>query len=128
MRRRPGKLLWALGAMAIAACSKSMPMPIACGDAGAQQHEDMVTVALGSQNGPDFDRCASGDCNALCTDVRGNPGDGSRVQIVTCTRISIDEVDAAAANDGGAQAADGGTATSVSLDITYVVFPCASAD
>jgi len=104
-------------------------MPIACADAGAQHHEDLVTVAPGSENGPDFDQCVSGDCYALCDDVRGNPRDGSRVQIVTCTRTSIDGADAAAANDGGAQGApDGGTATSVSLDITYVVFPCATAD
>jgi len=127
MRQRLGRLCWALGVVAIGACSKSMPMN-ACVVAGAQQHEDVVRVARGSENGPDFDRCAAGDCYALCTDVRGNPGDGSRVQIVTCTRTSIAEVDAAADDNGGAPgAADGGT-TSVSLDITYVVYSCPTAD
>src|ERR1700729_3519068 len=103
MRRPLGKLIWALGAIAIGACSTSMPMN-ACADAGAQQHEDMVTVARGSNEyALDVDRCAaSGDCDALCDDVRGNRGDGTRVQIVTCTRTSIEKVDAAAQNDGGA--------------------------
>jgi hypothetical protein len=138
MRQRLGKLIWALGAIASGACSKSMPMN-ACADAGAQQHEDMVTVARGSSGyALDVDQCAvSGQCDALCEDVRGNPGDGTRVQIVTCTRTSIEKVDAAAPNDGGVpEAADGGirkdasvvVETAVSLDITYVVFPCPTAD
>ena len=95
----------------------------------------MVTVVRGSGSYLAFDQCAaSGQCDALCNDVRGSPRDGNRVQIVTCTLISIDKVDAAAANDGSAQGAvDGGikkdasvtiTATSVSLDITYVVYWC----
>jgi hypothetical protein len=138
MRPRLGKLIWALGAIASGACSKAMPMNT-CADAGAQQHEDMVTVTRGSSGyASDVDQCAaSGQCDALCDDLRGNPGDGTRVQIVTCTRTSIEKVDAAAPNDGGAlEAADGGIGkdastvleTSVSLDITYVVFPCPSAD
>jgi hypothetical protein len=106
-------------------------------DAGAQR-EDMVTVARGSQDyALDIDQCASsGQCDALCYDVRGKPGDGTRVQIVTCTRTSIEKLDAAAAKDGNAVgAADGGNRRkdasvvveiSVSLDITYVVFSCSA--
>jgi hypothetical protein len=134
MRRPLRKLIWALGAMAIGGCSKT---PVACSDPGVQ-HEDMVTVARASEVGSDVDQCAaSGDCYALCDDIRGNPGNGTRVQIVTCTRTSIEKVDAAAANEGGAPGpADGGIRkdaavaieTAVSLDITYLVFSCATAD
>jgi hypothetical protein len=132
MRQQLGKVVWALGAIGIGACSKSTS--IACADAGVQ-HEDRVTVARGSENGADFDQCAFGQCGALCDDARGKQGDGSRVEIVTCTRTSIDRVDSAAMNDGGSQGnADGGgkvdasvvVATSVSLDIAYVVFPCST--
>ena len=134
MRHHFGKMIWALAAMAIASCSKSNS--IACSDAGAQ-HEDMVTIARGStEYALDVDQCAaSGQCDALCNDVRGDPGNGARVEIIACTRTSIDGVDAAAADDGGAQgAADGGIKkdasvvieTSVSLDITYVVFSCSA--
>jgi hypothetical protein len=108
-----GSVIWAVGAIAIGACSKSTS--IARSDAGVQ-HDDMVTVARGSENGPDFDQCASGQCDALCDDARGKPGDGSRVQIVTCTRTSIDKLDVAAANDGGSEgAADGGSKVDASL-------------
>jgi hypothetical protein len=132
MRSQLGKVIWALAAIAIGACSKSTS--IACSDAGVE-HEDLITVTRGTENGPDFDQCVSGQCDALCDDARGKPGNGSRVQIVTCTRTSIDGVDAAATNDGGTQQpAEGGSkvdasvvvATSVSLDITYVVFSCST--
>src|SRR5450432_1239223 len=108
MRPPLGTLLWALGATAIGACSKSI-VENNCSDVGVQ-HEDMVTVVRGSGSYLDFDQCASsGQCYALCSDVRADPGDGHRVQIVTCTRTSVDRIDAAAANDGNAQgAADGG--------------------
>jgi hypothetical protein len=136
MRQQLGRVIGAVAAMAIGSCSKSTS--IACSDAGAE-HEDVLTVARGSdEDALDVDQCAaSGQCDALCYDVRGKPGDGSRVQIITCTRTSIDKVDAAAANDGGAQwAADSGIKkdasvvieTSVSLDIKYVVFPCGAAE
>ena len=133
MGPRLGTLLWALGATAIGACSKSI-VENNCSDVGVQ-HEDMVTVVRGSNDyALDVDQCAaSGQCDALCYDVRGKPGDGNGVGIISCTLISIDKLDAAAANDGSAQgAADGGIRkdasviieTSVTLDIKYVVTWC----
>lgn len=115
-----GRIAIVLATLAMGACSKSNPG--ACGDGGTP-HDDTVTVVRGSDDGPDFDECVAGQCLTLCVDERGNPGDGTRVHILTCDRIST---------DGGTQIADAAVSgdasqvstPSLSLRIVYDVFTC----
>ena len=123
--------LWAI-VVGVGACSSKLPSH--CGDAGMQHHDDTVTVSRGDSNGTDFDLCAAGNCYPLCSDTRGRPGNGSRVTISMCERLSVDGGDAgtmvsteAGQNQADAKAdSDGPPASSLSLRIVYDVFPCPS--
>jgi hypothetical protein len=83
VNQRPKRLtlaIVAIAAIAAIGCSKAIPIiPCASADAGGE-HDETITVARGSNDyGLDVDQCAaSGQCDALCYEVRGKPGWGGR--------------------------------------------------
>jgi hypothetical protein len=137
MRRCARGLALAIVGILATGCSKAPP--IACTEGGVQHDDQTVNVLRGDGNSIDFDRCVAeaGDCYSLCIDTKGNPGNGWRVNILTCDRTSVEGIDAGGANDGGGHSDAAAnvkpdaavvTATSVTLHIVYDVYPCSPAD
>jgi hypothetical protein len=124
MLKRIGRTVAVVAASLGLGCSGASSMN--CSDAGTM-HDETIMVSRGDMNGVDFDMCASGNCAALCSDLRGRPGDGTRTNIVMCDRVSIDLIDGGSQSqdvDGGKDDAQGPTATALSVHVVYEAFSC----